>query len=365
MGPAAQRVLGHLAGPAHVLHPPVEVGDVRLQHLVPARCLGVEQHLDLVEAHARGLAPDHRRDPDHVVAAVPPPTSRIAGGGEQAHVLPVPQDVGLEAEPLRHLTDRPRRGLTSCQHEVTSSWLRQVRRRGAHHDTWRAARRAVRRGGDRRGPAGLQATLTLARVHRTVLMVDSGSYRNDPATHMHNVVTHDGTPPAEFRAAARKELAAYDTATVRDGRGHLGGRDARSDLGGGFVVALGDEVVRARGIVLATGVVDTLPDKPGLEELFGSVVAHCPFCHGHEFAGRHVGILGTTSRRPPARPGRADRLPDHCLHRRRGAHRRAAGDRRGPRRPGHRTSARARSAPPSPSRTARQRRSPACSSRRR
>ncbi len=59
------------------------------------------------------------------------------------------------------------------------------------------------------------------------------------------------------------------------------------------MVALGDEVVRTRGVLLATGVVDTLPDKPGLEELFGSVVAHCPFCHGHEFAGRHVGILGT------------------------------------------------------------------------
>jgi thioredoxin reductase len=137
------------------------------------------------------------------------------------------------------------------------------------------------------GPAGLQATLTLARVHRTVLMVDSGTCRNDPATHMHNVVTHDGTPPAEFRAAARKELAAYDTVTVRD--------DAVTSVAqetDGFVVALGDEMVRTRGVLLATGVVDTLPDKPGLEELFGSVVAHCPFCHGHEFAGRHVGILG-------------------------------------------------------------------------
>ena len=137
------------------------------------------------------------------------------------------------------------------------------------------------------GPAGLQATLTLARVHRQVLMVDSGAYRNDPAAHMHNVVTHDGAPPAEFRAAARKDLAAYDTVTVRD--------DAVTSVaadGDGFVVALGDEVVHARGVVLATGVVDTLPDKPGLDELFGSVVAHCPFCHGHEFAGGHVGILG-------------------------------------------------------------------------
>jgi flavin-dependent dehydrogenase len=47
------------------------------------------------------------------------------------------------------------------------------------------------------GPAGLQAALTLARVHREVLMVDSGAYRNDPAAQMHNVITHDGTPPAE------------------------------------------------------------------------------------------------------------------------------------------------------------------------
>ena len=137
------------------------------------------------------------------------------------------------------------------------------------------------------GPAGLQATLTLARVHRTVLMVDSGHYRNDPAAHMHNVVTHDGTPPSEFRTAARKELAAYDTATVRDDAVTSVARD-----GDGFVVLLGDEVVRTRGVLLATGLVDTVPDKPGLADLFGTVVAHCPFCHGHEFAGRHVGVLG-------------------------------------------------------------------------
>ncbi len=137
------------------------------------------------------------------------------------------------------------------------------------------------------GPAGLQATLTLARVHRTVLMVDSGSYRNDPAAYMHNVITHDGTPPAEFRAAARKGLAAYDTVTVREDAVTSVARD-----GVHFVVSLNGELVRTRGVVLATGVADTLPDKPGLAELFGSVVAHCPFCHGHEFAGRHVGILG-------------------------------------------------------------------------
>jgi thioredoxin reductase len=121
-------------------------------------------------------------------------------------------------------------------------------------------------------------------------MVDSGHYRNDPAAHMHNVVTHDGTPPAEFRGAARKELAAYDTVTVRE--------DAVTSVApadGGFHIMLGDDVVTSRTVLLATGLTDTLPDTPGLAPLFGSVVAHCPFCHGHEFAGRPVGILGAAS----------------------------------------------------------------------
>lgn len=137
------------------------------------------------------------------------------------------------------------------------------------------------------GPAGLQATLTLARVHRRVLMLDSGSYRNDPARHMHNVVTHDGTPPADFRAAAQRNLAAYDTVTIRTDTATAVGVD-----GEGFRVEVGDDVVTARGLILATGVRDRLPDKPGLAELFGDVVAHCPFCHGHEFAGRPVAVLG-------------------------------------------------------------------------
>jgi thioredoxin reductase len=136
------------------------------------------------------------------------------------------------------------------------------------------------------GPAGLQAALTLGRMHRRVMLLDSGEYRNDPADRMHNFVTHDSRPPAEFRALARADLAAYDTVEVReeaavsvvpDGDGYLVGTDAGP--------------VATRLVLLATGVRDTLPDKPGLAPLFGTVAAHCPFCHGHEYAGRPVGVL--------------------------------------------------------------------------
>ncbi len=138
------------------------------------------------------------------------------------------------------------------------------------------------------GPAGLQAALTLGRMHRTVLLLDAGGYRNDPADLMHNFITHDGRPPAELRAMARAELATYDTVEVRD--------EAAVSVvpdGAGFSVGTERGPVSARLVLLATGVRDTLPDKPGLAGLFGTVAAHCPFCHGHEYAGTPVAVLGS------------------------------------------------------------------------
>ncbi|WP_020014005.1 NAD(P)/FAD-dependent oxidoreductase [Promicromonospora sukumoe] len=137
------------------------------------------------------------------------------------------------------------------------------------------------------GPAGLQAALTLGRMHRRVLLLDSGEYRNATAGHMHNFVTNDGTPPAEFRATARAELAAYATVTVRDAAATAVVPD-----GAGFRVEVGGEQLTTRGVVLATGLRDTLPSIPGLEPLFGTVAAVCPYCHGHELSGKPVAVLG-------------------------------------------------------------------------
>lgn len=65
------------------------------------------------------------------------------------------------------------------------------------------------------GPAGLQAALTLGRIHRKAVVLDDGTYRNIAVPHMHNVLTNDGRPPGEYRAVAHQELAAYDSVAVR------------------------------------------------------------------------------------------------------------------------------------------------------
>ncbi len=142
------------------------------------------------------------------------------------------------------------------------------------------------------GPAGLQAALTLGRMHRSTLLLDSGEYRNGTVRHMHNVVANDGTPPAEFRATAREQLAEYSDVEIRDV-----GAQTVTAVEGGYAVQLADgDAVDARHVILATGVADDLPSVPGLQELWGTKAFSCPFCDGHEHAGRSIGILGPAPR---------------------------------------------------------------------
>lgn len=137
------------------------------------------------------------------------------------------------------------------------------------------------------GPAGLQAALTLGRMHRTTLTLDSGDYRNAPVDAMHNVVTNDGRHPAEFRSIVRTELAAYVAVEVRDARAV----SVEQVPDGGFAVRLADGTAeRSRTIVLATGLRDVMPDVPGFAEQWGRTVHVCPFCHGHELSGKRVAV---------------------------------------------------------------------------
>ncbi len=140
------------------------------------------------------------------------------------------------------------------------------------------------------GAAGLSGALALARARRSVLVVDGGRPRNAPAAGVHNFLTRDGTPPAELMAAARAEVTAYG-AEVREGWVTTVRR-----VDGGFAASLADgATVLARRLLVATGAADELPDVPGLAELWGTDVLHCPYCHGWEVRDQPVGVLSTSA----------------------------------------------------------------------
>ena len=144
------------------------------------------------------------------------------------------------------------------------------------------------------GPAGLSAALALGRARRHVLLCDAGPRRNAAATHLHNFVTRDGTPPAEFRRIGREQLARYRNVELRD-EAVTAIRGAR----GAFDVVLAGETVRARAILCCTGMIDELPPLPGLAALWGTSVFICPYCHGWEVQDRRFGYLATSAERIP------------------------------------------------------------------
>jgi len=139
------------------------------------------------------------------------------------------------------------------------------------------------------GAAGLSAALSLSRARRSVLVIDAGHPRNAPAGHVHNYLGREGTPPLELVAIGRDEVRSYGGEIVTDTV-----TSVSRDEGGRFRLECrsGPPVV-ARRILLATGLVDRLPDVPGLAERWGQDVLHCPYCHGWEVRDRTIAVLAT------------------------------------------------------------------------
>ncbi|HET6628079.1 MAG TPA: NAD(P)/FAD-dependent oxidoreductase, partial [Nocardioidaceae bacterium] len=139
------------------------------------------------------------------------------------------------------------------------------------------------------GSAGLSAAVTLARSLRTVIVVDAGEPRNARSDGAHNVLAREGISPHELLAAGRREAEQYG-AEILHGRAVAVRRHDDT-----FEVDLADgDTVRSRRLLLATGLADELPDVPGVWELWGRSVLHCPYCHGWEVRGRRIGVLGTS-----------------------------------------------------------------------
>lgn len=136
------------------------------------------------------------------------------------------------------------------------------------------------------GAAGLSAALILGRSRRRTLVVDAGEPRNAPSAHMQGYLSRDGMSPAEFLAAGREELRAYGV-EVRPGEVTGAVRD-----GDGFALTLADgTALSARRLVVATGLVDELPEIEGLAGRWGRDVLHCPYCHGWEVRDRPFGVI--------------------------------------------------------------------------
>jgi thioredoxin reductase len=142
------------------------------------------------------------------------------------------------------------------------------------------------------GPAGLSAALMLGRCRRSVLVLDNGRPRNAASRALHGYLTRDGVPPVEFLRMARAELGPYETVQLRDAEvTQAECREAAFEV----TIASGERF-RARKLLLATGVIDNVPQVPGLRDLYGRSVFHCPYCDGWELRDQPMAIYGRGER---------------------------------------------------------------------
>lgn len=138
------------------------------------------------------------------------------------------------------------------------------------------------------GPGGLSCALSIARGgERTILICDDGRPRNRNAEGIHNLPGHEGIPPKDYLDLLRNGLLNYPH-VVFENKSVV----EIEKIDPSFISTLEDgRKVQSRKVVLAEGLIDILPEIPGIKELWGRSVFHCAYCHGYENVGKEFGIL--------------------------------------------------------------------------
>jgi thioredoxin reductase len=183
------------------------------------------------------------------------------------------------------------------------------------------------------GPAGLAAGLSLVRARRRTLLIDSNRPRNAATLHSHGFITRDGVSPLELRRIGREEFEGYPAAefhtglvtsvtpVVAEASGGAVQSAGVAQAGGAVQVAgasrtaavdLSDGAPRfrittrglrgapsldvtARTVVIATGLIETLPALPSIRAWYGTNLHSCIDCDGYEKADASLALVGESN----------------------------------------------------------------------
>lgn len=140
------------------------------------------------------------------------------------------------------------------------------------------------------GFAGTAAAINLARANRSVCLIDEGKPRNRFSEHAHGILGLDSIKPAELLSRAHEEFVSFG-GTILPQRAIKLTESHDSDSRWSTQLT-GGEAVQSSHVLVATGITDVLPDVPGLPELWGKRVFHCPYCHGYEVRGTNLAVIG-------------------------------------------------------------------------
>jgi thioredoxin reductase (NADPH) len=141
------------------------------------------------------------------------------------------------------------------------------------------------------GPAGLSAAIYLARYDRTCVVFDAGHGRSTHHQMNHNYLGFPGGVPAvKLRELGRAQLAEYPQVDWE----HHKVVDCRRD-GDDFVAEGQFGSVRAKVVIICTGVLDHYPHFHGWEQYVGHSMFWCITCDGYASKGKNILVIGHTN----------------------------------------------------------------------
>ncbi len=140
--------------------------------------------------------------------------------------------------------------------------------------------------------AGLSAGMSLGRSLRKVLIIDSGKPCNEQTPHSHNFLTQDGKTPKEISELSKKQVLEYKTVKFHQDKAI----EAKKIENGFEVITENGEKFNSKKIIIATGIIDEVPNIKGFQECWGISLIHCPYCHGYEFKNEKTGIIANGER---------------------------------------------------------------------
>ncbi|HYC00320.1 MAG TPA: NAD(P)/FAD-dependent oxidoreductase [Candidatus Limnocylindrales bacterium] len=137
------------------------------------------------------------------------------------------------------------------------------------------------------GPAGLTAAIYLARYRRRFLVVDAGDSRAALIPVTHNFPGFpDGIAGGELLSRLREQAQRYGT------RIRTGCVEALQKTGDLFVASVGADTIRARTVILASGVIDNCVEIPDLRQAtLAGRVRWCPICDAFEVVDKNVAVF--------------------------------------------------------------------------
>lgn len=138
------------------------------------------------------------------------------------------------------------------------------------------------------GIAGLQATIQLGRYMHKVLVIDAGDGRSVLCRSYHNILGYpDGVSGEHLRTVGQNQAQKLGVQFLLE-------KVEKIEQAEEFVVTVHNGTrYHGKRILIATGVMDRLPELPELFPCLGQSVYVCPDCDGYEIKDKPTIVLGS------------------------------------------------------------------------